>query len=257
MPLSTGIYYSISERGNPGTPSLVLLHGAGGSHMSWPAELRRLPGWNVLAVDMPGHGRSEGLGQRSIARYASSLLTFLDERGIHRAILVGQAMGGAIALQTALERPLLVAGLALIASGAYLGLPPDLLENASSPLTFALAIKQFQGLALCADASPDLVEQVTRLLRETRPGVLACDFQACADFDLRETVERIACPTWVSVGSEDRFTPPTYSRYLAGKLPAASLNVISGAGHMAALEHPTRIAAGLEKFLAENFKLPA
>jgi pimeloyl-ACP methyl ester carboxylesterase len=219
MPIAANMYYSLSERGTVNQPFLVLLHGAGSSHQCWPAELRRLPGWNVLAVDLPGHGRSEGIGPRSIARYSLALADFLAELQIYQAVLVGHSMGGAIALQFALEHPALTTGLGLVASGAYLGVPPDLLEYLTSPLTQNQAINVFQRLAFSPLTPPFLVEQSLAPLHDIRHAVLAGDWQACATFDVREQVERITCPTWLAVGADDRLTPPAYARYLAAHLP--------------------------------------
>jgi pimeloyl-ACP methyl ester carboxylesterase len=254
MPVAADLYYSLSARGIANRPSLVLIHGAGGSHLSWPADLRRLSGWNVLAVDLPGHGRSTGLGQQSIQRYAGMLVDFLAEVNVHQAVLVGYSMGGAIAIQAALDQPTLVTGLGLVSTGAYLGVLPDLVQDFSDPLTFPQALGKFQRLAFSPDTSPLLVELSMKVLQEGRGTVLAGDWQACAAFDQRAQVERITCPAWVAVGADDRLTPLTYANFLAARLSTARLTVIPHAGHMVILEKPAELVTGMRQFLEANFK---
>ncbi len=73
MPTAAGIYYAQFDEGRKDEPPVILIHGAGSSHLVWPAELRRLAGQRVLAVDLPGHGRSGGVAQQTIAAYAGQI----------------------------------------------------------------------------------------------------------------------------------------------------------------------------------------
>src|SRR4030042_2520041 len=106
MPNAAGIYYHAYEGAGGGKhPPVVLIHGAGGHHLYWPSQIRRMPGLRVYALDLPGHGKSEGRGEQSIALYAESILGWLLAVDIHRAIFVGSSMGRAIALHLALAHP--------------------------------------------------------------------------------------------------------------------------------------------------------
>ena len=106
MPQTAGIYYCMSQSGQPDhRPPLLLIHGAGACHLCWPAELRRLSGYTVYTLDLPGHGKSAGIGQHTIAAYAAKVIEFLSAMGIYHATLIGHSMGGAIALQAAYEYP--------------------------------------------------------------------------------------------------------------------------------------------------------
>jgi pimeloyl-ACP methyl ester carboxylesterase len=75
------LFYTVS-RGAKDSPALILVHGAGGSRLHWPGELRRLPGATVYTLDLPGHGRSEGQGRDTIAGYAEAVVEFLDTLGV-------------------------------------------------------------------------------------------------------------------------------------------------------------------------------
>lgn len=89
MPIAAGLYYAYSEGGNQGAastlqPPVILIHGAGSSHLGWPAALRRLPGCRVLALDLPGHGRSAEVGLQSLDATADRLVDFLEAIGLYQ-----------------------------------------------------------------------------------------------------------------------------------------------------------------------------
>ena len=86
-------------------PPVVFVHGAGGTHQHWLYQVRDLPHSPTYALDLPGHGRSEGQGRDSISAYGDWLIDFLDAAGEDQAVLVGHSMGGAIVLDTTLRHP--------------------------------------------------------------------------------------------------------------------------------------------------------
>jgi pimeloyl-ACP methyl ester carboxylesterase len=186
---------------------------------------------------------------QSISSVASQMVEFLAALGLYQAVFVGHSMGGAVALELAIRQPGQVAGLGLISTGAYLGIDPGFLENLSNPLTVPTALASFRQRAFGPQVSPALVERCMQSMSETRTSVLSGDWRACAEFDQRESITRAEAPAWVIVGSEDQLTPVAYAHFLAERLPAARLQIIPGAGHMALLEHPARIAEGLQQFL--------
>jgi pimeloyl-ACP methyl ester carboxylesterase len=87
MPFAVKIYYQIHQ--DAADLPLVLLHGAGGNHLSWPPELRRLAGFRVYALDLPGHGKSPGRGQQSIEAYLIALRDWMQAVELHRAVFIG------------------------------------------------------------------------------------------------------------------------------------------------------------------------
>src|SRR5512139_1972635 len=120
------IYYALHRNQADGVP-VLLIHGAGESHLVWPFGLRRLPGTIVYAIDLPGHGKSAGPGRITIADYAEWLVSWLDTRRVPAAVLIGHSMGGAIAQWLALTCPDRTAALVLVATGAKLRVAPQLL----------------------------------------------------------------------------------------------------------------------------------
>jgi pimeloyl-ACP methyl ester carboxylesterase len=250
MPLCQRLYYfEHTEPATAGRPPLVLLHGAGGNHLFWPTELRRLPGRTVLALDLPGHGRSaETGGMQRIAAYATEVLACLQALDVARVILVGHSMGGALALALARSNPELLAGLVLISSAARFQVNPALLAAAASPTGFAQAVEDICRWSFSSQADPHLLALARQRMNEVRPSVLHGDLLACAEVDFNENLSRLTCPTLVLCGSEDRMTPLRQSQYLADAIPGARLQVFEGAGHMLMLEQPRLVAQAVGDF---------
>jgi Predicted hydrolases or acyltransferases (alpha/beta hydrolase superfamily) len=238
------LFYTVSRRGGP---ALILIHGAGGSHLHWPAALRRMPGATVYAVDLPGHGRSEGPGRERIEDYVADIVRFMDAVGVSRGVLVGHSMGGAIAQMTALMAPERVAGLVLVGTGARLRVAPALLDGILQDARGALAL--ITEWAWGPEADPAMVARGRQMMARVNPRVVWGDFAACDRFDIRERVGEITAPALVITGSEDRMTPPKFGQWLAERIPGARFVLVEGAGHMVMLEKPDQVASAVREWL--------
>ncbi|MCU0484626.1 MAG: alpha/beta hydrolase [Anaerolineales bacterium] len=249
MPVAEALYYHLNQGAETDLP-VVLLHGAGGMHLSWPTEIRRLTGCRVFALDLPGHGRSNHVGGlQSVEAYAQSVQSWLEAVGLYRVVILGHSMGGAIAMQMACQFPKQVLGIGLISTGPRLPVPPDLLAAAANSTTFYKAREILASISFGANASPRLVEMVGKRLSEMRPSVLHGDLIACDRFDASTLVDKIQCPALVVCGVEDQLTPLRSSQFLAVKIPNAQLVTIQNAGHIVMLEQPQAVAAALAAFL--------
>jgi pimeloyl-ACP methyl ester carboxylesterase len=228
-------------------PPLVLIHGAGGTHMHWPAHLRRLPDWTVYAIDLPGHGKSQGAGRDSIAAYREVVYAFCQALGLERIVLAGHSMGSAITLDFALHYPQRLAGMVLLGGGARLRVAPAILDGIRSDLP--ATAKLITGWTHDPHAPEQLKRLYLQRLLENDPTVLYGDFVACDAFDLRSAVARIQTPALVVCGTTDQMTPAKYSEFLAQNLPNARLVLLPDAGHMAMLEAPEDTATAVARFL--------
>ena len=249
MPYSAGIYYFSHGLENVTRPPVILIHGAGGTHLHWSPQARRIPGQRILAIDLPGHGKSNGLGSQSIDDYASRVVEFLDELKFSTAVIVGHSMGSAIALELALNFPQRVIGLGLVGSGARLRVATSILEATSSQHTFPQAIKLVNDMAFSPSASPRMKELAEQRMAETRPTVLHGDFVACNAFDVMPRLGEISAPTLILCGTEDALTPLKYAEYLNTRIAKSRLVTFPGAGHMVMLEQPEAVAAALGEFV--------
>jgi pimeloyl-ACP methyl ester carboxylesterase len=249
MPISAELYYFVHNGGRESKLPVVLIHGAGGSHLHWPSDLRRLPGYRTYALDLPGHGKSAGRGLQSVSAYAESVLKWVESVNLHRAVFVGHSLGGAIVQHLALNAPDQAVGLGLIGSGARLRVHPEILQNTASENTYRTAVAVIIQSAFSPKAPTRLVKLASERMAQTRPSVLHGDFIASDKFEVMDQITDIHQPTLIICGADDQLTPLRYSQYMADKIPNAHLEVIPDAGHMVMLEKPQQTAEALLTFL--------
>ena len=242
---------------DPDRPLVVLLHGAGMDHSVWALQSRWLAyhGWRVLAVDLPGHGRSEGPPLVNIADLADWTIRVLDAAGAARGALVGQSMGALVALEAAARRPDRVASLTLLGAAETMSVHPDLLEAAGFNAHLAVDMVSLWSLGPAATLGHNSVPGlwmlggVQRLLERAAPGVLHADLSACDAYRGADAA-KVSCPTTLIHGERDQMTPLKGARALAARIPGARVVVVPGAGHMAMLERPQATLEALRGALA-------
>jgi pimeloyl-ACP methyl ester carboxylesterase len=240
------LFYTL-KKGPEGGPVLVLVHGAGGSRLHWPSQLRRLPRATVYSLDLPGHGRSKGDGCQRIDCYADSVLGFLNAVKVSRAVIVGHSMGGAIAQTLALQAAEQISAVVLVGTGARLRVARAILEGIQND--FEAAIDLITWYAWSQDAESSLTAIGRKALWQTGSRVLLGDFVACDRFDVMADLPDIRVPTLVITGTADKLTPVKYARYLAERIPRARLVTVEGAGHMVMLERPEQVADAVREFV--------
>lgn len=232
-----------------GRPALVFVHGAGGDASLWEAQAQAFQeGAFVCRVVLPGHGGQPGDGASDIRTYARCAGEAIREAlGQKPFVLAGHSMGGAIALDMALEWTEGLSGLVLLATGARLEV---------APLVLRLIREDFEGFlqtidraALGPGASQSVSDTVVRSLRRCTPEVIHGDFLACDRFDVRDRLHDIRVPTIVVCGQEDRLTPMRLSSELEQGIEGARLVAVPEAGHMVMLERPDAVNKALEAFL--------
>lgn len=249
MPLTAGLYYFLYEHAPPNSVPILLIHGAGGMHLSWPSQLRRLPAQTVYALDLPGHGKSGGISSQAITDYAESILTWLDKLQLRQVILCGHSMGGAIAMSIALRNPERVPALVLIGTAASLRVNRQLLELASRPETVHRAVDLLLEWSFDPSAPPSVVQQTRQRLYETPVPLLYNDLLACDGFDVTQQLPQLQPPSLVITGVNDRMTPLRAGKLLSEMIPNARFESIPDAGHMVILEYPQLVADLILRFL--------
>jgi len=253
MPEQGEFYFSRHDGGVPesGHPVLVLIHGAGGSSLHWPPQLRRLPGEIIYGLDLPGHGRSKGHPEKSIEGYAQRVIEWLDILELENFILVGHSMGGAISLMIGLEVPQRIGGLVLVGTGAKLRVHPQLLAFTENATSHQQLIEQMTKWAFSDRADERLVRLAQKRMDEVAAEVFHADFLACDQFDVMGRLSEITTPILIICGSEDKMTPVKYSQYLADHIHQARLYVVEGAGHMVMLEKPEEVVGQIQAFMKD------
>ncbi len=239
----------------PGQMLIVFLHGAGMDHSVWALQSRWFAhhGANALAVDLPGHGGSEGPALTDIGALADWAARLIAAVGAERAMLVGHSMGALIALETAARHPSLVAGMALIGVAAKMPVHPDLLAAAKANSHVAIDMVSLWSLGASAtlggNTAPGLwmLGGAERLLEKAAPGVLHADLAACNAYQTAvEAAAKAACPTTLILGERDMMTPLKAGRALAALIAGARTVVLPGAGHMLMTERPDEVLDALE-----------
>lgn len=228
-------------------PVLLLVHGAGGTHLDWPKEIQRLPFTAIYNLDLPGHGRSAGPGRSSIDEYADVVQEFMEVLALQNVTIAGHSMGGAIAQTVALRGLPQVTRMVIVGSSARLRVSPELLDTvlAEPEIAVDFIIRSSWG----SDASDALASRGKKSMQQTDPVVLHGDLLACDCFDIRTKLNQIHIPTLVISGTEDMMTPLKYGRYLAENIAGARLIIIEGAGHFSMLQSPKVVANAIAEFM--------
>src|SRR6185437_5313560 len=240
---------------DPSLPAVVLLHGAGFDHSTWALHSRWFShhGYNVLAPDLPGHGRSSGAPLPTIADMADWTAALIDAAGAAKARLVGHSMGSLIALETAARHPEKISGLSLIGTAATMTVGPDLLKAAEANDQAAIDMVSIWGLGFQAELGGSLApgmwmhSSAQRVLEKCRPGVLFNDLAACNAYQgALAAAAKITVPTTLILGERDLMTPAKAGKALAAAIPNARTIVLPGAGHMMMVERPDELLAALQ-----------
>ncbi len=240
--------------GHAGTdaPSVVFVHGAGMDHTVWalPARYFARHGLRVAAVDLPGHGRSEGPPLDSIDAMAAWLETVLDALAIDRAAIVGHSMGSLVAYRAAMSAPHRWRALALLGTSAPMPVTAPLInaarDNHHAAIDMANTWSHSAG-TLGANANPGIwmLGAGERLLERSAPGVFHADLAACNGFDADSASGPIDCPCLVIVGDDDMMTPPRSGLGVAASLPGARIVRLAGCGHAMLSERPNDVLDAL------------
>jgi len=220
----------------------VFIHGAGRTPASWGPQLARLEG--ALAVALPGHPDGAPLlGTQAMAEWVIAEV----EEVPGPMVMVGHSLGGAVALEIALARPDLVAGLILVSTGARLPVPDDAIARIDADFEAECA-RMVEESWLYHE--PDLIRRGTNSVISMGPESLRADYLSARDHDLRGKLGGIDVPAMVMSGESDPLVPTWLSEELADELSGATLAIIAETAHVPQLERPDMIDLLIAAFLA-------
>ncbi len=244
---------------NPELPAVAFIHGAENDHSVWTLQSRWFAhhGFSVLAVDLPGHGRSAGPLLPSVEAQADWIAALLDAAGVQEAALVGHSMGSLIALETAARYPERANRIALVGTAVPMPVSAALLTAARE------ARPQAEGMvnlwshgprgAIGGSSVPGLwlMGAGIRLAERADDGVLYNDLNACNEYKCgMEAAAAVACPVLLVVGSRDLMTSPRGAPKLAAAMKDARIASIEGSGHALMAEYPDAVLDALRGFIA-------
>jgi 3-oxoadipate enol-lactonase len=231
---------------------VVLLHGLGGSRISWEPQLAALGARRrVVAWDLPGYGASEPLPDDpvTVRALADAAARFIQALGAPRAHVVGISMGGMIAQYLAAWHPAQVRSLTLLSTSPAFGLdgtrPEEWRAARLAPLDQGLEPIDFAERVLGAIAGPHITVEAMAQQRAAMARITSAALRRSIDclvtHDTRSMLAEIQVHTLVMVGALDEETPETYSEHLARGIPNATLAVVAGAGHLLNVEAPDEV----------------
>ncbi len=229
--------------------SLIFIHGSGGNSGAWSAQYSKLhKKFNIAAVNLPGHGKSGGHGEKDIPAYVLWLKEMLDVLKLKRPVLVGHSLGAAIALGFAVKYPQDLSAVVAVGGGLTMPVNPDILEGfAKQP---DLILDLMCKFSIAKENRPKLFEPLRESLGQARVDVVADDMLACSKFDLTGELQNIRVPVLAVCGKEDKMTPQACSEQIAAGIREASLVIIEGAGHMVMMEKPAVFNDAVQDFAA-------
>lgn len=250
--------YTANKPLDPARRSVVFLHGAANDHSVWALQSRWFAhhGFNALALDLPGHGRSGGAALASIDSLADWTLATLDALDLKKVSLVGHSMGSLVALAATACAPNRAERLALVGCAFPMAVADSLLAAAKD--NPGLAIDLITGWShapaslLSGGALPGLwLPGVNRaLMGRAAPGVLFRDLLNCREYEGGlDAAKKVDCPTLLVVGERDLMTPRKSVMALAAELKDWRETTITGAGHAMMSERADEVLDALRNFV--------
>lgn len=250
MPFCADLFYHLYN-GEPGgfVFPVILLHGAGGSLIGWPANLRRLPSQRVFALDLPGHGHSAPPACRSMRSLVRSLHQFIVGIGFYHVALVGYSLGGALALSYASAYPEQVIALICISCGYQFNMAQEILVSLHKSADTRKAIEAFSKAAFHPAFPQAERRAILAPMLRIGPDVLLADFSIAADFCFYPQPCLTNIPSLIIGGSSDVITPPASLRQLGQYLPESTVSILPEAGHMLVYEKNEELITKVSAFL--------
>ena len=254
-----GVYaYTASRKFDPLLPAVFFVHGAGLDHSVWALQSRYFAhhGWNALAMDLPGHGRSGGEALSSVSSIAEWVIRVMDAAGIARAMLIGHSMGSLAALEAAGRHPERVTRVALLAPSVPMPVSDGLLaaaranDHAAYELITEWSFSPNHQTGGNQQPGVWMTGNALRLMERLRPGVLYVDLSACNSYaDGLAAARRVRCPALVILGERDRMAPARGAKELISTLTDSKVVTLADTGHSLMVEHPDAVLDALRKFL--------
>ena len=236
-------------------PSILLMHGSGLTHIVWSLheQFYASQGFNILSVDLPGHGNSEGPSLKSIEEISDWVKSLMNVLDIKKIIIIGHSQGCLVGIDFASRYPNLINDLVLVAGSYKMPVNQDLIDyaEAGDEKVILLMMKWgYEGSKAFIGGNP--VKKIINSSREIRE-VLAVDLNACNNYkDGKESLEKINCPTLCIFGDSDKMVPLEIGDKMAKMIKNSEKKIISNCGHMIIFEKAFEMRKLVKEFLVKN-----
>ena len=244
-------------------PLIVFIHGSGLTHMCWVLQTRYFAfhGYSVLALDLPGHGLSEGDSLKTIEEQADWVKDVIEAVGVKEASLVGHSQGCLVTIECTAKNPDMIKTICLMGGAGAIPMNPLLLElaenNDSKAVDLMMDWAHGPSGHFGGHPVPGLYHLNTgSMLVQSKEikNTLGVDFRACDNYKNGfESAKKINVPSLCILGDEDKMCPVKEGEKLADKIKKSEVKIIEKSGHMMLLEEADKTLAILKKFILEKY----
>jgi len=235
-------------------PSILLMHGSGLTHIVWSLheQFYVSQGFNVLSVDLPGHGNSEGPSLKSIEEISDWIKSIMNVLSVKKLIIIGHSQGCLVGIDFAARYPKLTNCLVLVAGSYKMPVNQDLIDYAEAGDEKAVLLMMkwgYEGSKAFIGGNP--VKKIINSSREIRE-VLAVDLNACNNYkDGKQSLEKINCPTLCIFGDLDKMVPLEVGNKMSSMIKNSEKKVINNCGHMIIFEKAFEMRKTVKEFLTK------
>ena len=236
-------------------PSILLMHGSGLTHIVWSLheQFYATQGYNVLSVDLPGHGNSEGPSLKSIEEISDWIKSLMNVLDINKLIIIGHSQGSLVGIDFAARYPNLINSLVLVAGSYKMPVNQDLINYAEAGDEKAVLLMMkwgYEGSKAFIGGNP--VKKIINSSREIRE-VLAVDLNACNNYKGgKESLGKINCSTLCIFGDLDKMVPLEVGNKMSSMIKNAEKKVINNCGHMIIFERAFEMRKIVKEFLGNK-----
>ena len=235
--------------------TILLMHGSGLSHIVWSfhEQFYSTQGFNVLSVDLPGHGNSEGPSLKSIEEISDWIKSLMKKLNIEKIIIIGHSQGALVGIDFAARYPNFILSLVLVAGSYKMPVNQDLIDYAEAGDEKAILLMMkwgYEGSKAFIGGNP--VKKIINSSREIRE-ILAVDLNACNNYkDGKESLKKISCPTLCIFGDLDKMVPLEVGNKMASMINKSETKIINNCGHMIIFEKAFEMRKLVKEFLTKK-----
>ena len=235
-------------------PSILLMHGSGLSHIVWSLheQFYVSQGFNVLSVDIPGHGNSEGPSLKSIEEISDWIRSLMRNLNILKITIIGHSQVCLVGIDFASRYPDLISKLVLVAGSYKMPVNQDLIDLAEAGDEKAILLMMkwgYEGSKAFIGGNP-----VKKIIKSSRDiiEILAVDLNACNNYKNGEkSLEKINCSTLCIFGDLDKMVPVKAGTKMSERIKNSETKIISNCGHMIIFEKAFEMRKIVKDFLTK------
>ena len=251
-------YHTAGDLSVPKGQRVLYVHGTGCDGRVWTRHMTAIADEHAsVAIDLPGHGQSEGSGFRGVADHTYFVTQLAAHLEWDRFVVAGHSLGGGIALALAVYHAELLEGMLLIDTGARLRVNPTVLENARRAVEGGELLPLDPRMGYAKSTPQSVIDSIQDITADADPRVTYKDWISDDSFDVMSRVASIQVPSLAICGEEDEFTPVKYHEFLRDRMPNCQLEVIKQAGHWTYTEQPETFDRAVRSYLDNLSQSPA